>query len=351
MPEMDIRGLDRQLRSGSVSNVYFVYGTEAYMKRTAVEKLLVRCVDGDMADFNYQRFAGADTDLGEVADALSQLPMMAEYRCVLLEDFDIVRAGADASDRLCACIENVPETSVFIIWQNDVETPAKDRKTDKIAKLCAKHGSTLRLDIPRTGELASTLCEKADELGCRLNKNDAYYLIDRCGRDMTTLFTELEKLAIYCGRKSITREAVELVCPPSVEADVFQISRFILQGKNDDAFRVTERLLAQKVRPVEIFSQLGSNFIDLYRAKAAAGASMGENELIEAFPDDYSERKRFRVTNALNDHSNYSLAAMRRYIELLYNAELALKSGRTDRQTCLEQLIARLCAVRNEGRR
>lgn len=351
MPEMDLRGLDRQLKSGKLSRVYFVYGTEAYLKRNAVEKLLHCCVDDAMADFNYQRFTGADTDLGEVADALCQLPMMAEHRCVLLEDYDIVKAGADALEKLSDCITNVPEMNIFIIWQNDAETPAKDKKADKIAKLCAREGSTLRLDIPRTGELASDLCEKADELGCRLMKNDAYYLIDRCGRDMTTLYTELEKLAIYCGKKSISREAIDSVCPPSVEADVFQISKFILQGKNDDAFRVTERLLAQRVKPIEIFSQLGSNFIDLYRAKAAAGAGMREDDLIAAFPDDYNERRRFRVTNALNDQPNYSLAAMRRYVELLYDAELALKSGRIDRRTCLEQLIARLCAVKNEGRR
>ncbi len=351
MAEIDLRTLDRQLKSGKPSCVYFVYGTEAYLKRTAVERLLDCCVTDEFADFNYQRFVGSDTDLNEVADALSQLPIMAEHRCVLLEDYDIVKASADAMDKLCACIGNVPEMNVFIIWQNDMEAPAKDRKTDKIAKLCAKVGSTLRLDIPRTGELATMLCDKADELGSRLNKNDAYYLIDRCGRDMTTLYSELEKLSIYCGRKSITREAIELICPPSVEADVFQISKSILLGKNDDAFKITERLLAQRVKPIEIFSQLGSNFIDLYRAKAVAGASMGADEMIAAFPDDYNERRRFRVTNALNDHSKYSLAAMRRYIELLYDAELALKSGKIDRRTCLEQLIARLCAVRNEGRR
>ena len=351
MPEMDIKALDRQLRSGKLSRVYFVYGTESYMKRQAVEKILDCCVDAEMADFNYQRFVGNDIDIEEVADAVVQLPMMSEYRCVLVEDLDIVRIGGNDFDRLCECINDVPESTVLVIWQNDVESPAKDKRVDRLARLCTKAGSTLRLDIPRTGDIAVNLCEKADEMGCRLNKNDAYYLIERCGRDMTTLYSELEKLAVYCGRKTISREAINLVCPPSVEADVFQISKAILLGKNDDAFKVAERLLAQRVNPIEIFSQLVGNFIDLYRAKAAAGASMAEDDLIAAFPDDYTERRRFRVTNALRDHSKYSLADIRRYIELLYNAELALKSGRIDRRTCIEQLIARLCAVKKEGRR
>lgn len=351
MPEIDMRGLEKQLRADKPSRAYFIYGNEAYLKRQAVEKLLEVCVDAATEDFNYQRFFGSETDIREVADATGQLPMMADHRCVLLEDYDIVHASADSIERLCECINNMPEMNVLIIWQNGAESPAKDKKIDKIAKTCSKVGSIMKLDIPRVGELAMTLCEKAEELGCRLVKNDAYYLIDRCGRDMTALYSELEKLAIYSGKKAITKEAIDLICPSSIEADVFKISKLILQGKNDDAFKSVERLLAQRVNPIEIFSQLGSNFVDLYRVKSASGAGLSIDDIMAAYPDDYNERKRFRLTDALNEHSRYSLAVLRRYIELLYNAELDLKSGRIDRRTCLEQLIARLCAAKNEGRR
>jgi len=351
MPEMSMRDLERQLRSGKLSRVYFVYGTENYTKRTAVELLLKCCVDPEMEDFNYKRFVGEEVNINEVSYAVDQLPVMSEYVCVLVEDFDIVHAGTDEIDQLCDCINNVGEQTVLIIWQNDIESPHRDRKIDKIAKLCLKTGAVLRFDTPRLSEIAAGLCEKADEIGCKLNKNEAYYLIERCGRDFTTLYSELEKLSLFCGRKPITRDAINLVCPPSVEADVFQISKCILQGKSDDAFKITERLIAQRVNPIEIFSQLVGNFIDLYRAKAASSGGMSEDDIIAEFPDDYNEKRRFRVTNALRDHSNYSLADIRRYIELLYNAELALKSGRIDRKTCIEQLIARLCAVKKEGRR
>lgn len=351
MPSIEMSGLEKQLRANKPSKVYFIYGNEAYLKRKAVERLLEVCVDADTEDFNYQRFFGSDVDIREVDDASGQLPIMAEHRCILLEDYDIVRASADALERLCDCISNMPDMNVLIIWQNGIESSPKDKKVDRIVKLCSKVGSVMKLDIPRTGELAMLLCEKAEEFGCRLIKNDAYYLIDRCGRDMTTLYGELEKLAIYSGKKGITKEAIDLICPSSVEADVFKISKSILQGKNDDAFKIVERLLAQKVKPVEIFSQLGSNFIDLYRAKCASGAGLSLEQIQEAFPGDYDDKKKFRITDALDEHSHYSLAVLRRYIELLYNAELDLKSGRIDRKTCLEQLVARLCAAKNEGRR
>lgn len=351
MPLIEMSGLEKQLKANKPSRVYFIYGSEAYLKRKAVERILAVCVDAETEDFNYQRFFGSDADIREVDDASGQLPIMAEHRCILLEDYDIVHASTENIERLCECISNMPEMNVLIIWQNGVESSPKDKKIDKIAKLCSKVGSVMKLDIPRMGELAMLLCEKADELGCRLVKNDAYYLIDRCGRDMTTLYGEIEKLAIYSGKKAITKEAIDLICPTSVEADVFKISKNILQGKNDEAFKLVERLLAQKVNPIEIFSQLGSNFVDLYRVKCASGAGYSIEQIQEAYPGDYDEKKKFRLNDALDAHSHYSLAVLRRYIELLYNAELDLKSGRIDRKTCLEQLIARLCAAKNEGRR
>jgi len=351
MPEMDIRALDRQLKSGKLSRVYFVYGTESYQKKVAVDKILSCCVEPEMADFNFKRFVAGEVDMTELAYAVEQMPMMAEYVCVLVEDFDIVHAGANAVEQLCECINSLHEQSVLIIWQNDVECPARDSKVSKIARLCAKVGTVLKLDIPKISEIAMSLCERADEMGCRLNKNDAYHLIERCGRDSVTLYSELEKLALFCGRKPITRDAIDMVCPPSVEADVFQISKMILQGKSDDAFRITERLLTQKVNPVEILSFLMGNFIDLYRAKVASESSLAEERLIEAFSDDYTEKRRFRITDAMALQVNYSIVDIRQYIELLFKAEIALKSGRIDRKTCIEQLIARLCLVKKKGRR
>lgn len=350
MPEMDLNALMRQLKSGKLASVYFIYGTENYLKHTAVKEILDRCIDEEMADFNFQHFVGDSIEVSEIIDATAQLPMMAEYRCVLVEDLDIPHLGSNEMDNFCECISSLSETTVLIIWQNDIESPAKDKKVEKVARLCAKTGNVLRLDIPRTGDIATQLCERSEKIGCHISKNDAFYLIERCGRDLTTLYSELDKLAVYSGRKAITRETINLVCPPSVEADVYQISRSILAGKSDEAFKITERLLAQRVKPIEIFSQLMGNFIDLYRAKAASCASMKEEDIIAAFPDDYTERRKFRVTNAMRDQSRYSLADIRRYIELLYDAELALKSGGIDRQTCIEQLIARLCTVKREGR-
>jgi len=343
MSDIRMNDLDKQLRAKKPSKVYFIYGSEAYLKRKAVEKLLDFCVDEETAGFNFQRFDGSQLKAVELSDATQQFPMMAARRCVLVEDYDFSKISDSESAAMEQCINCVPDFCVLIFWINDIEAGPKQSKVSKFARLCSKAGSTLLLDTPKTGELASMIVEKAAQDGTKLERAEAYHLLERCGSDLTTLYSELEKLSVYAGKKAITKDMINLLCPPSLEADVFRISRSIIRGDNDEAFRITTSLLAQKVKPISIFMLLCSDFIDLYRAKCASSAGMGLKELSESFDADYS-RKEFRIKNALRDHTSFSGARLRRYIELLFDAELRFKTARTDPQATLEQLVARLCA-------
>lgn len=343
MPDIRMNDLDKQLRANKPSRVYFIYGSEAYLKRQAVEKLLKVCVDENTASFNYQRFDGK-VRAAELSDATQQFPMLSDRRCVLVEDYDFARIAEGEAAVMEECINEVPDFCVLIFWINDIEATFKQAKVAKFAKLCANVGSTMLLDTPKTADLVNLLMDRASSVGTRLDRPEAYHLLERCGNDMTSLYSEIEKLSVYAGKKQITKDMINLICPKSLEADVFKISRSIITGNNDEAFRITGNLLAQKTEPIEIFMLLCSEFVDLYRAKCAVAAGMGFKELLEGFESDYSGNRKFRVERALRDQSSFSGARLRRYIELLFDAELKLKTSRTDRKACLEQLVARLCA-------
>lgn len=347
MSDIKLNDLDKQLRAGKPSRVYFIYGSEAYLKRQAVEKLLKFCVQEETEEFNYQRFDGTNLDVVELAGAAQQFPMMAERRCVLVEDCEFSKLTESQTHVLEECINSLPAFCVLIFWQNDVDTGSRNSKVSRFAKLCAKQGSTLLLDTPRTGELAAMLVERAQQTGAALERPEAFHMIERCGNDLNTLYSELEKLSVYAGKKKITKETIDFICPPSLEADIYRISRSIIRGNNDEAFKVTAGLLGRKTEPIEIFMLLCSDFVDLYRAKAMTQAGKGAKDMTSAFEAEYA-RKEFRATNAMRDQGSFSSARLRRYIELLFAAELKLKTGRTDRKACLEQLVAALCAVSRE---
>lgn len=349
MPEITMKDLERQLKANKPSRVYLIYGTEVYLKQQAVDLLKKRCIPQALPEFNYQRLDGTREAITSLQDAVEQLPMMADRRCVLLEDFDIARAPESSISILIDCIKRVPDSCVLIIWQNDDVTTEKNARMKKVAETCKKYGSVMKCQPPRPNDAARLLCDSAERMGMRMSMSDAFYMMELCGADMTNLLSELTKLSVALGRKPLTRESIDMYCTRSVDADVYKISRCILEGKSDEAFRLTRRLLVQKNSPVSIFTIMSGSFIDLYRAKALGRNGGGSAELMQVFPGDYKGRA-FKADNAVRDGAKFGTHQLRRYIDLLFEAELKLKGGKSDKQLCLEQLIARLCMVRREGK-
>lgn len=348
MADITMYDLDKQLKAGKPSRVYLVYGPEVYMKQQAVNKLLAACVPKELPEFNYQRFDGTHDGFGELPEAIAQFPMMSDRRCVMMEDYDFAHAASSDVTMLVDCIKSIPACCVLIIWQNDNAGGDKSSGFKKVLDACKKNGSVLNMTQPKAGDAAKILCQNAERLGVRLSNPDAYYMTELCGADLTNLMSELEKLALIAGRKPITRELIDRYCAPTIEADVYKISRSILSGRSDDAFVMTRRLLAQKVSPVSIFNAMSGSFLDLYRAKTLARSGAGANEMTELFPGDYKGRA-FRVTNAMRDQEHYSMPLLRKFVTLLFEAELELKGGRSDKAVCLEMLITKLCIAKRNG--
>ena len=349
MPDIRTHDVDKHVRSGHPSKVYLIYGDDSYQKDTAARKLIEGLKPQMLPDINYRRFIGERDTLSAVCEACVQLPMMDNWRLTVMEDFPTDRMNSQDAAMLSECIDRLESWCVLVIWQNDAEFDARKSGANALIQQVRKRGSVLRCDVPSANDAARMLCESADEMGARLSMADAIYMVRRCGRDMTLLSGELEKLAIYAGKKTISQQMIDEVCPATLEADVYQISKSILRGRAEDALKVTGNLLSQKAKPVEIFGVLSQSFTDLYRAKCAAAAGMDAEQLKKAFTNDYPRSRAFRADNAMRDQRDYSLHQLRRYVELLISAELALKGGRNDKRTCLEQLIIRLCSVRKGG--
>lgn len=346
MPDIKEIDIDRQLRAGRPSPVYLIYGEDRYRKQLSAKKLIDGLMPRMMPDINFRRLFGGRDKVSAVREACVQMPMLDGMRLTVMEDFPLDSLKSEDTRLLNDCIESLKGQCVLIIWQNDAEFDARKSGAAALVQLIRKHGSVLRLDIPTVNETARSLSELADSKGAKLAIVDANYMVRRCGRDMILLSSELDKLIVYAGRKNITQQMIDEICPASLEADVFHISKNILWGRAEDALRITGNLMLQKAKPVEIFSILSQNFVDLYRAKCAVLANKSSDELKKAFPADYTRARAFRADNAMRDQREYSLQQLRRYVELLISAELTLKGGRNDKRTCLEQLIVRLCYVR-----
>lgn len=346
MPALSEAQLKAQLKSGELAPVYFLYGEEAHLKRYYCSRLLAKVLPGGRDAFNFQSFDWKDCTVQQVIDAAEQLPMMTQKKCVLVKDLDAEGSAAEI-EQLCEYLKAPSEDCVLIIRQDGIVVNVKkSAKWRKFLKNLEQWGCSVCFEHRTGASLHRILMDSAARQGCKMDSAAASYLVSRCGNDLQQLLNEVAKICAFAKGMPITRQHIDAVTTPAMESTVFDLSRALVRGEYLKAFRLLDELFFRREEPVAILSVLSSAFVDLYRAKAAAVSGEDAMSLTKDF--DY-KGKDFRLKNAVRDSARMTVDELRRSLDVLSEADLKLKSSRTDGRIVLEQAIAQLSQLKSGG--
>lgn len=339
--------LKKNIKSGEFMRVYIIYGNEGYLKQHYATMICDKTVDKDFADFNLKKLDGKETTLNEIYDCISSFPMMSDYTCTLVKDFPLntyITENGKLDKDLETILSDIPETSVLVFWMDTAEIDEKAGKWQKILKLIDGIGACAKIDKRTRSQLEKLIISSAAKRNCTLSRENANYMINLVGEDMSTLQNELNKVCAYVNSGDITKPIIDKTVIISVEAKVFQLSRMIVRGEADNAFENLSNLFKLREEPVMILSVLSKAFVDMYRVKAIKEKGVSYTKLADSFPSAYRGRT-FILDNAANDASKYTVTQLKSALDLLSDADRRLKSTNEDAKTVLEELILRLLRI------
>ena len=338
MPTLNESALKEKLRENPVG-VYLVYGEENYLKKIYIDKIIAKTVDESFADFNFHTFDGKESTLSDIYESAQAVPMMAETKCVLVKDFPLDTLDDDGVEQLRMVIEDNPEDCALIF--SFVAYEPKGAKWTKIIKLFDKLAYAVKLDKKTANDLAKMLESGAKKRGKAFEKGVASYLITCVGADLNTLLNETEKVCAYA-EGDITKSDVDAVCIKSLDARVFDMIKDLTARRFDSAFKKLEQLFEQREDEFQILGALIASYSDIYRAKSAV-KSGGRAESVAKYYN-YSG-KEFRLTNAARNSSVLTFADIAECVDILVEADTAMKSTSTDKRLILEKAIVKLARV------
>ncbi len=344
MPQYNEDTLKKQIKSGEFARVYFIYGNEGYLKQHYANMICSKTVDKDFADFNLKKLDGKDTSLNEIYDCISSFPMMSEYSCTLVKDFPLTDYMGDRGkldSEFETVITDIPETSVLVFWMDTIEVDEKSNKWAKLIKVFEETGICAKIDKRTRSALEKLLISSAAKKDCTLSRDNAAYIVNLVGEDMSTLQNELNKVCAFAGSGEINRDHIDKTVIVSVEAKIFQLSRMIVKGEADKAFENLANLFKLREEPVVILSVLSKAFVDMYRVKAIKETGVPHSRLADDFPSAYKGRG-FLLDNAANDGKSYTITQLKNAMDILSDADRRLKSTSEDGKTVIEELILRL---------
>ena len=182
--------------------------------------------------------------------------------------------------------------------------------------------------------------KKAAKRGCVISRADAQHIAELTLCDLSLASAETDKLCSYAGTGEITAEMIDKLTIKQLDTSIYSLATELLKGNRRQALLILDDLIAQKIEPVVILATLSSNYIDFYRAKTAQGAGKSSQQTADDF--GYAKNRTFVVTKAMNLVSRLDTEHIRNCLDILFNADLALKTSAINYRTVLEETIVKL---------
>ena len=339
--------IEDHLKTGNFLSLYLLYGEESYLKSHYCRRLAGGAVAKGTESFNLHLFDG-ELNLSRFAAALGNMPLMSEKKCVILRDIDPDALGADEWEELEQALAAVPEECILILHFDAVAPDKRGKRWKRLLAICREKGVAAEMGRLPAGELARWVEKRVRQNGCRISREMAGRLIETCGRDMTRLCGEIDKLCAFASGGEIGPNQMDALSVKPLEASVYDLARAITAGNTARCLRILDELFYKKEEPVMILAVLSGAFCDLYRAKTALESGATQKQI----ESDFNYRgKEFRVGNALRDCRRQSAPFLSESLKILMKTDERLKSSRTDKRVVLEQLIFEMDALRKRMNR
>lgn len=348
MPTLNDKEFFKSIKTSPLQGVYLLCGAEQYFIKKAELELRGKAVIPAMESFNYVLFDGERLNISELEDACEGLPIMADYKYVAVKNCDFDKLLKDDFARLTALIEDLPETSVLVLYQTGAPFDLKkSTKCKKLWEQVSKKGAACEFPFKDKLTLKRALHERAKKAGVVFEPETAGVLIDRCSNDFSVLANETDKLIAYCKGISENANSVEITsadidqcCIASIEGSAFELAKSILSGRFDRAYEKLADLFFLRQDAVAIAAALTLAFSDIYRARTALDSGVSSERVQVDFK--YPKNRLFAVKNAFRDSRGFKPEQLRACINALYQADIQLKSSKLDNRLILEQMLGKM---------
>ena len=85
-----LQQLKQAIKAAAPARLYVFYGEEMFLLRHYLQQLKTAVIDELTESFNFHRFNQDNFDIRDFADAVENLPMMAERTMVQVDDIDFL---------------------------------------------------------------------------------------------------------------------------------------------------------------------------------------------------------------------------------------------------------------------
>ncbi|MBQ7817941.1 MAG: DNA polymerase III subunit delta [Oscillospiraceae bacterium] len=331
-----LQELKAAIKAKKPARLYFFYGEEMFLLRYYLGQVKKILIDELTESFNFHRFTNETFAMQDFADAVENLPMMAEFTMVQVDDIDLFKLAEAERNKIIEILSDIPEYCTVVFTYETVNWKA-DKRQKTLYDVVIANGQIVEFAKQDQRELISWIIRHFAALKKRITPDLCAYLIDITDGTMTSLRSEISKIASYSGADDICKADIDAVTEPVPDAVAFQMASDISSGRYDNAIIKLQQLLKMQEEPLNILGTVGSHFRRIATARTLLDNGKNASELMRLYNmTDYAARK------TMESARRFSPAFCKRASELILETDRKIKTSFDAPERLLEILILQL---------
>ena len=337
-----LQELKNALKAKSLGRLYFFHGEETFLLNHYLGQIKKQLLDPLTESFNYHRLTNETFDIRDFADAVENLPMMAEATLVQVDDIDLFKLNEADRGKVSEILQDIPEYCTVVFTYLTI--PWKPDKRLKKLWEAVDGGSIVEFAKQDQRDLIAWVTRHFAANKKRISSDLCLYLIDITGGTMTALKGEIDKICAYSGADEIRKTDIDAVTEPVLDAVVFQMTDLLSAGRYADALLKLQQLLKMQQEPLAILGAIGGNFrrISAARILLDKGKSASDLQRLCSIPD-YPARK------TMDAARRFSRKFCKTAAQLILETDYQIKTSFDDSERLLELLLLRLAQEAKNG--
>ncbi len=301
--------------------VYLLYGLNDFEIDSEIKKLTK-----DYDKMNISKYDLTETDIKEVINDAETFSMFADNKVVIAENAIMFTSSGANTEIIENYLNHINPHTILIFTVNAEKVD--ERK--KITKLIKKNYKLISFN-----EASSPSAFVKRQLsGYNITSSVIAFLIDRVGSNPLILENEINKIKAYKDDKTITKEDIVKLTNKNQEIDIFKLIDDIVEKNKDEALAIYHEMLKVGEEPLKIIILLATQFRLMYQSKELAKKGYSEKNIADTL-----KVHPYRVKLALQKGRKYKSETLLNYLLTLANIDIAIKTGKTDKNLALELFL------------
>ncbi len=334
--------LKAAIKEKQPESLYIFHGEEMFLLHHYLQQLKNAVLDELTESFNFHRFTQENFDIRSFADAVENLPMMAERTLVQVDDVDFFKFSEDDREKMTDILSDIPEYCTVIFTYETVAFKP-DKRYKKLWDAVSA-GQIVEFAKQSQRDLMVWIQRHFAAKGKRIAPDLCAYLIDITDGTMTALGSEIRKITAFSGAETICRADIDAVVEPTLDAQAFRMTDQLSAGSYGQALETLHKLYKMQEEPIKILGAVGMHFRRLSAARTILDSGKGGDELRRLYGmQDFAARKTMEAARRFRPEFLSKAAA------LILETDCKMKTSFDDNERLLELLILQLSMEARHG--